>query len=115
MRLIIMKGGRGGVTLMSVCIHCHLKLYARVMAVKLEELTRNCYDRPVLSFSSNVLLCEGRFDMSLKNVVHFLQTPAISSQGDIIRESSSWYCLALMSNWNISACLPQNVILYCAL
>ncbi len=31
-------------TLMSVCIHCHLKLYARVMAVKLEEVAQNFYD-----------------------------------------------------------------------
>lgn len=37
------------VTLMLVCIHCHLKLYARVIGVKLEELAQNVYDRHVLS------------------------------------------------------------------
>lgn len=57
--------------------------------------------------------------MSVQNVVHFLQTAecstAITSKGDISLESSSQYCLALMSNWNTSGCLPWNVILYCTL
>lgn len=30
---------------MSVCTHCHLKLYARLMPVKLEEPVQNFYDR----------------------------------------------------------------------
>lgn len=38
---------------------------------------------------------------------------AISLQGDII--VSSHHCLALMSNWDISGCLPYNVILFCIL
>lgn len=55
----------------------------------------------------------------MRNRVHFLQATECSAEinleGNISLESLSRYCLALMSNWNISGCLPWNVILYCAL
>lgn len=72
------------------------------MAVKLEELAQNFYDRhmsrPEFMISRLVLLGEV-WDV-IQNVVHFLQTAeystAISSKGDISLESSSRYYLALM-------------------
>lgn len=73
----------------------------------------------VLSSWFHVSLCKRRISRVIQTVVHLLQTAecstAISSEGDIRLESSSRYCLALMSNWNVSGCLPLNVILYCTL
>lgn len=78
------------------------------MAVKLEEPAQNFYDRhtPCPEFGiSRAALWGGIWDV-VQNVDHFLQTAAcpiaISLQGVISLESSSRYCLALMSNWNMS-------------
>lgn len=67
-------------TLMSVCIHCHLKLYAKLTAVKLEELARNSDDRHTLVSSLECPI--SRLDLgdevsdAIQSVVHLLQTRA---------------------------------------
>lgn len=64
-----------------------------------------------------VLLCRGRFGMSFKMSSVSSRQPNAPVQlvWRVILESSSQYYLALMSNWNISGCLPCNVILFCIL
>ncbi len=105
---------------MLACINCHLKLYARLVAVKLKELAQKFYDRHTTrpEFVSRLVLY-GRFETSFEMLSISSRQPNVQLQlvcrVILSLESSSRYCLALMSNWNISACLPWNVILCCTL
>lgn len=125
MPLIIMKWGvkkKKKVALMSVCIHCHLKLYARLMAVKLKGLALNFLwssHVPVPSSWFHVSSVRGKLETSFKMLSISSRQPNVPLQlvQRVILDLSHHpgIVLALMSNWNISCCLPWNVILCCTL